>query len=349
VREATRAWTLSVCSALVLAGPGAHAAKYNYGHGTGETEQGIVVLVEGGLYNPRNTDAVVATAESIEDFGGGTNQLRPILPVWNEDVAGRVGLGYAWGEGQRVMATYWTFSSDQSASGDGPGLGRLHFAVGPPIFHGGQYVGDNATPGSYSLTTEVKAEVADVDWSRVYATSETLSLGWSIGLRYATYTETTQGFYDEASLLSPNFGQVSYSAFKTNQSTAFGARVAGRGSFGIGAGFSLDGEIGLSLLDNKIESLSRLAPIGTVNQPTTPIGRATAFDDGRSGTIFDVELTVAWSTSGNKFRLYSGWRQSVWDEITRDLVRNFPGTSAPLEDRSSVTFSGYVAGMMLRL
>jgi hypothetical protein len=348
VRRAARAWTVFVCLSLVALTTDVEAAKYRYGRKTA-AEKGVVVLVEGGLYNPRNTDTVVATEESIEDFGGGTNQIRPILPVWTEDVAGRVGLGYTWGEGQRVLASYWAFSAEQSAAGDGPGVGRLHFAVGPPIFTGGQYVGDNATPGSYALETRVEAEVVDVDWSRIYATSESLSLGWSLGLRYATYTETTQGFYDEESSLSPNLGRVSYAAFKTNQSEAFGARVAGRGSFGIGAGFSIDGEIGLSLLDNQIDSLSRLAPIGTVNQPTTPVARATAFDDGRSGTIFDVELTLAWHTSENGLRFYGGWRQSVWDEITRDLVRNFPGTSAPLEDRSSVTFSGYVLGVLVRL
>jgi len=348
VRRALQALTVVVSLALLAAGLPAQAAKYRYGRRTGDSG-GVLVLLEGGLYNPRNTDAVVATVETIEDFGGGTNQTNPVLPVWSEEVAGRVGVGYAWGTGQQVMASYWSFSGQQSAAGDGPGSGRLHFAVGPPIFSGGQYVGDNATPGSYSLETEVEAEVLDVEWSRSYATSETFELGWSLGLRYATYTETTQGVYDEASSLSSSLGQVRYSAFKTNDSEAFGVRVAGRGSFGIGGGLSVDGEIGLSLLDNQIDSLSRLAPIGSVNQPTTPVGRATAFDDGRSGTIFDVEMTLAWTMAGDALRIYGGWRQSVWDEITRDLVRNFPGTSAPLEDRTSVTFSGYVLGVTFKI
>jgi len=348
VRRAALALTVAVSLALVTIATPAEAANYRYGRKTGDTG-GVLVLIEGGLYNPRNTDAVVATVESIEDFGGGTNQSMPVLPVWDEEVAGRAGLGYAWGAGQRVMASYWSFSAKQSSAGDGPGSGRLHFAVGPPIFSGGQYVGDNATPGFYSLETEVEAEVVDVEWSRSYDASESFELGWSLGLRYATYTETTQGVYDEASSLSPSLGRVSYAAFKINESEAFGARVAGRGSFGIGGGFSVDGEIGLSLLDNQIDSLSRLAPIGSDNQPTTSVARATAFDDGRSGTIFDVELTLAWTAARDALRFYGGWRQSVWDEITRDLVRNFPGTSAPLEDRSSVTFSGYVLGVAFRL
>jgi hypothetical protein len=308
----------------------------------------VVVQVEGGLYNPRNTDAVAATIERVEDFGGGTNEFLPVLPVWDEEAAGRVGLGYAWGEDQRVMVYYWAFSGEQSAAGNGPGSGRLHFAVGPPIFSGGQYVGDNATPGSFSLGTEVEAETLDVEWSRSWEASRAFRLGWSLGLRYATYTETTQGVYDEASSGSSTYGQVAYSAFKTNDCEAFGARVAGRGSFGIGHGLSVDGEIGLALLDNQIDSFSRLAPVGSANQSTTPAAQATAFDDGRSGTIFDVELALAWTAEDGGLRIYGGWRQSVWDEVTRDLVRNFPGTSAPLEDRTSVTFSGYVVGASYR-
>jgi len=348
VRRVLRALAVFVTLGLLAASLPAHAAKYRYGRKSGDSG-GVIVLLEGGLYNPRNTDAVAATIERVEDFGGGTNELSPVLPVWDDEATGRVGLGYVWGEGQRLMASYWSFASEQSAAGDGPDSGRLHFAVGPPIFTGGQYVGDNATPGFFSIETEVEAEVIDLDWSRSYDTSESFQLGWSFGLRYATYSETTQGVYDEASSSSPSLGQVRYAAFKSNESEAFGARVAGRGSFGIGYGLSVEGEIGLSLLDNQIDSLSRLAPVGTVNQPTTPVARATASDDGRSGTIFDVELVLAWTGRGDTLRIYGGWRQSVWDEVTRDLVRNFPGTSAPLEDRTSVTFSGYVLGVAFRL
>ncbi len=348
MQRVTRVLTGIVAFALVASFSPADAAEYRYGRKT-KSPAGIVVLLEGGLYNPRNTDAFAATIERVEDFGGGTNEWSPVLPVWGEEAAGRVGLGYDWGEGQRVMVDYWSFSANQSASGDGPASGRLHFAIGPPIFHAGEYVGDNATPGSYSIETQVEAELIDADWSRTYDPTETLRLGWSLGLRYATYTETSQGVYDEASSTSTNLGQLTYAAYKTNDSAAYGVRVAGSGSFGIGSGLSVDGEIGLSLLDNQIDSLSRLAPVGTVNQPTTPVARAAASDDGRSGTIFDVELALAWTAEGDGLRIYAGWRQSVWDEVTRDLVRNFPGTSAPLEDRTSVTFSGYVLGVAFRL
>jgi len=149
-------------------------------------------------------------------------------------------------------------------------------------------------------------------------------------------------------LASPQLGQDSFAAAKSNEGEMFGVRARVRGSYRIGQRISLNAGLGFSFLDGELTADSQLTPTGTSNSATTPAARATFADDGRSGTIRDVDVFAAWHSSGDAFRVLLGWEQGVWDGIARDLVRNFPGTSAPLQERDSVTFSGYKLGLFLR-
>jgi hypothetical protein len=93
---------------------------------------------------------------------------------------------------------------------------------------------------------------------------------------------------------------------------------------------------------------SSLTPSGSSNSANTPSSLAKITDDSRSGSIRDVDLTVSWRAVGEAVRVWVGWEQQIWDGITTDLVRNFPGTVAPLRDRDSVVFSGYKVGVFVR-
>ena len=61
-----------------------------------------------------------------------------------------------------------------------------------------------------------------------------------------------------------------------------------------------------------------------------------------------MELTASWFVVGDAVRIWAGWEQQVWEGIVTDQVRNFPGTSAPLRNRDSVTLSGYKLGIFVR-
>jgi hypothetical protein len=326
-------------------------AKYRYGqysqYGAG-SEAGFFVFGEGISINPRNVDAIVATVETYEPFGGGVNSLSQINPVWDNNFAGRLGLGYGWANGNRVVVSVWGFSADQTAAGDGPSGGATYFAVGPPIRVASGYVGDVGQPGAYDLTTEIESGTADIAFAREHDLGESFTVVWSAGLRYATYEETTQGLYDDANFGSVDFGQNSFMASKSGKGEMLGGRVAARGSWRFTKLFSLDASLGFSFLDGEITGTSSLTPVGSANGGNTPSSLAEITDDSRSGSIQDFDLTVSWRVVGDAVRVWLGWEQQVWDGITTDLVRNFPGTAAPLRDRDSVVFSGYKLGVFVR-
>ena len=124
-----------IVAVVVLLAWGLHTAdaKYRYGQHTSGKEAGFFVFGEGISVNPRNVDAIVATLETFEPYGGGVNSLIQVNPAWDNNFAGRLGVGYGWPNGNRVVFTVWGFSADQRAAGSGPGGGATYFAVGPPI------------------------------------------------------------------------------------------------------------------------------------------------------------------------------------------------------------------------
>jgi len=343
--------TILTIAVLVLFGWGLRTAeaKYQYGRSTGSGQPtGFFFFGEGVWTNPRNVDAVVATTESVEDFGGGVNTLTEILPDWEDEVAWRFGGGYSWASGNKLVVSYWSFDADQSAAGSGPLGGITHFAVGPPIRTGGGFVGNQGSPGSYGLTTTIEASTADVAFGRPHELTEGFKLEWSLGLRWANYEETTEGFYDEAAIGSPDLGRNTYFASKSNEGDMIGVRAAVHGGYRFAKAFSLDAGVGVSFLDGELTASSGLTPTGLDNSITTPSSYIEINDDGRSGNIWDVDVTVSWYAVGEAVRLWVGWEQQIWDDIPADLVRNFPGTTAPLRERDSVTFSGYKLGVFVR-
>ena len=91
---------------VLACGVGAVSAQYDYGGG-GQYDRGgdtgIFLFVEGGMTNPRNTDNVVATT---------TGFVSPIIPSWDDDFAGRLGIGYELTSGDRITLTLWGFETD---------------------------------------------------------------------------------------------------------------------------------------------------------------------------------------------------------------------------------------------
>lgn len=327
---------------LVAAVP-ADAARYRYARGRATNEGGLFVFVEGALTNPRNTDTVIAVEEVVQDVPGGVDSLTTIRPSWSEDPAGRLGIGYRWPGGSVLTATVWGYQTEARAIQDGTAGGTLHFTVGPPIFHGGSYVGNSGAPGFADILTEIQAQTGDISWGGRHGFTDAFTMEWSVGLQVATYEETQSGSYDEVDFNNLAFGQNSFAADKHHKAEMAGGRVAARGSYRFGR-FDLDGGVALSLLDGKIDATSSLVPTGTTNATTTPASFASIEDDGRSGSIRTVDFALGYHFCGERCEVYVGWEESTWEEIAADLLRNLPGTSAPLASRDAVSFSGYKLG-----
>ncbi len=292
---------------LPLCSPAAAQTRYNYGGSAyGEQEGGFLVLFEAGLANPRNTDNIVAAV--------GPNV---IIPQWDDEFAGRLGFGYQWSNNNKLVLSVWSFSAEQSAAGSLPPPG-FAFPIGP------------TSGSSFDVTTEVSGLTADVAWGVTYEPTDAFGLEWSVGLRYASYEETTDGTYNGTLAVD-----------KSLEGDMLGARLAGRGTYRIRP-FSVSVGLGLSELDGELDARSSLTPQPALTAPVLLI------DDSRSGTILDLDINAAWHNAGDRFSIWLGWEQQMWEDIAADLTRNLPGNSVTSRERDSVTFSWFKVGVSYR-
>lgn len=292
---------LLIPALTVLLVPTAVAAQsYDYGGGGGfygSGQSGFTVAIEAGVANPRNTDNVVAAA--------GPNV---VIPTWDDDFAGRLGLRYGFSGGQQIEFRAWSFQTDQSSEG----LGSFEFPIGP------------VDGFSYSVKTEIEVMSTDLSWGVGHQFGENFTLEWFLGLAYADFQESTAGIYGTTggSLLP----------YKSNEASMLGARTSSRAGYRRG---NLSGEVGfaIAMLDGEIEASSSLTP-----QP----GGTTALylkDDSRSGTVFEMDVRGTWHASNDRLKLWLGWERQNWDDIAADLARNLPGSAVITRDRDSVGFS----------
>jgi hypothetical protein len=206
----------------------------------------------------------------------------------------------------------------------------------------GEYEGTYGSPGFYDITTEISAMTADLAWIKESELDESFNVEWSIGLRFAGFEETMEGSYNTGL----NMGSIRYAAAKSNEGEMIGLRTGIKGTYRISGSISISGGLGFSFLDGELTASSALAEgADLLGEPSNFSGFV---DDSRSGTIVDAEAAVSWHNSSDRFRVSLGWDQSMWNDIVTDLVRNFPGTTAPLKERDSVSFSGYKLGLYFR-
>jgi len=296
-------WFLALGVAALVGGP-ALAQRYDYGgggHGSGVS--GFVLEIEAGVGSPRNTDNVVAAVCP-----------NVIIPTWSGEATGRLGFGYRFASGSKLLVSFWGIDADQSEAG----IGSFSFPVGP------------VTGFEFDVTTNVQAQTADVAWGFTHDATESFALEWSVGLRYADYEETTDGTYGTTS------GTLAVD--KLNQGTMLGARVAGRATYRVGS-LSAGAGVGLSMLDGEVEARSSLAP-----QPSGTLAQVLT-DDSRSGKVVDLEVRGAWHNRSATMSVWIGWESQEWVDIAADLARNLPGSGVVARERDSVTFSWAKAGV----
>ena len=294
---------------LLICSTTAAQTRYNYGKSTHGREGGFIVSVEAGPANPRNTDNIVAAS--------GPNV---VIPQWDDEFAGRLGFGYQWSNGNKLMLSVWNLSAEQSAAGDSSPA-AFFFPIGPAI------------GSSFNVTTEVSGLTTDVAWGVTHEPTDAFSLEWSVGLRYASFEETTDGRYGTL--------DVTRTVDKSLQGDMLGAKLAGRGTYRMGS-FSASVGMGLSALDGELEARASLTP-----QPQDTIA-VRLIDDSRSGTILDFDLNAAWHSPDDSFSIWLGWEQQVWEDIAADLTRNLPDSNVPSRERDSVTFSWFKVGVSYR-
>lgn len=302
--------TLAVVVAVALCGAtGVAQTRYDYGGGgryTSTGDPGFLVFFEAGLANPRNTDNIVAAT--------GPNV---IIPEWDDELAGRFGLGYRFSNGHEVVASFWGFEAEQSEAM----VGTFEFPIGP-------------TEGfSFDLTTEVQARAAEASWIIPFDLTDSFRVEASAGLRYAGYEETTDGTY------GTSIGTVD--VYKSLEGTMLGVRLGGRATYSFGSWFTSVGA-GLSMLDGELEASTSLSPQPPGAPPLHLV------DDSRSGTILELDVRGGWRAASDKLSLWVGWEQQEWQQIAADLARNLPGNDLISRSRDSVSFSWFKAGASYR-
>ncbi len=313
----------------------------------GDENDGFFIFLDAAFASPQNTNEVLATTIAL----GAAQTQSTIRTDFGEELAGRVGFGYKWKNGGSISVHYWRFDTDERTRADGPAGGEMNFAIGPaitylyPLYPGiyaTYYYGGYGFPGSLDLESKIEAETLDVVWSRDHELTEKLVLGWSLGLRYATFEENIKGQYD---FFETGYtGYFSYGVEKQNKGAMAGFKAGLRITRNFGEHFAVSSGLGFSFLKGKVESSSFLIANGLSN-PGLGSALATASDKDRSGLIRDFDVGCYWRIADDHFRVGVGWEQSSWDGVPNDLLRNTPGSLVNVPERNNVGFSGWKIGL----
>jgi hypothetical protein len=222
-------FVLAFAAVAALASPA--EAQYRYGGGYGdEGGKGFFVELEGMLANVRNADNVVGTMDS-------GNVVTPVIPDWDDDAGGRIGLGWRWG-GSKLFARATGFTTEQDAAEVGP----LNFAIGPPI--GGD---DSGT--ALEITTEITLNTADLGWSKSVRVTDAFETEWYVAARYARFEETQDGTYAD--------GAERFRVAKSNEGEMVGAHAGLRATY-LWELLFFSGRLGFSFLDGELTASSGL-------------------------------------------------------------------------------------------
>ncbi len=245
-----------------------------------------------------------------------------------------------------LQVSYWGFDNDDRRAD------LMSDDVYPTLFgYGYSYYGSPAYLSSpYGVRTLAKSSVQasslDVDYSRALDVGGNFTFRWLAGLRTVTFEEevTFRGTV-------PDYYGYDYSISQKRHidSTAFGVKVGGTGSFGFTKRFSLEGGAALSLLQARIKGDSRQTIASS--DPYDPFSvswRNYGKEDSGHGRILDLDLRGVW-TEG-PLSVFLGYSASSWEGLVRDS--NPPRSPFyPLvagRSRDSVSFSGFNVGVIYR-
>lgn len=230
----------------------------------------------------------------------------------------RVAVGRRTVTGWDVGFRYTYFSSDDN----------LHFAPGD-----GQVLALLSSPSSgltnadsVAATAGVELNVYDLEAGHWLRVSDSVSGRVSVGLRYAQVDQELRALYDGGSFGS---GLVDAPA----RFEGFGGRLAGAVYWDLAWGFSVFGDLGVSLLAGELQSNRYEENFGT------------AVVDVKNEVeqiipVVDMSLGVAWNRG--PWTLSGGYELSNWFNVstTTDFVDNFNGGS--LDDGlSDLGFDGF--------
>ncbi len=314
-----------------------------------DKDDGFFIFLDAAYASPQNTDEVLATTQLF----GATQSESTIRTDFGNDFGGRLGFGYKWKGGGSLSVQYWKYDTDERTQADGPAGGFMNFAIGPASTYyvagypvGAYYYrGTYGFPGSLDIESKVKAQTLDVIWGRDHDLTENLTLGWSLGLRYAKFEETITGTYDSYEAASA--GYYSYDVRKHNKGTMAGFKAGLRVTRNFGKSFGVSSGLGFSFLKGKVESTSsRGYPVGSFGDENgLGVTLASSRDKDRSGLIRDFDVGCYWRIADDHFRVGVGWEQSSWDGVPHDLIRNTQGSLVNVPERNNVAFSGWKIGL----
>jgi hypothetical protein len=319
-------------------------------------EEGFFLFLDTVFTTPRNTDQVIAINVDTglpPPTSGDVQSTETILTGWGSDPAGQLEFGYRWASGNMVSLTYWGYEADQRTRGDGPEGNTMYFGIGPTIIslYEGPYYYYNYSYGSFGysghhdIVSKIDAKSLTIEAGHTHELSEGFELEWSLGLRWASFEENLDGFYDYYESTNAYFGYLRYAASKTNESTMAGFKIGGKGSYEFNRHVSVNSSLAFSFLQGEVTSTSGLVPDERLGLPSSLFELT---DNDRTGTITDFDINVVWHLSDDRYRVWAGYAYSSWDGLAVDLSRKsfaIEGEQVGFGVREGVAFSGFKIGV----
>ena len=334
-RAARIAIAVAITAVALAIAPPARAGDIDY--------KGWFVALDAALTQPNGLDQHYAT-----EVDPTTHAQKFLFMDNGSGFSGQGDIGYSWGQLGSLSLSYWTFDNDDSLSQSVNGVYVYPTVFGGYAYNNGGSYGLGYTlyfPVTYEVTSKVKANKLDLEYSRPMEAGEHFTVTWLAGLRSVTWEEDLK--FDGADAY-PGY-PTRYVQTRHIKSDGVGLKVGAVFDFGMTKHFSLQGRMAFSFLQGTSEATTTQDAYALGN-PVPNSDILTVSQDHVSGEVRDYDLRAVWSWKTVDF--YVGYGGSTWEGLVKDPTGdmvNFPATKADGLDRSSMSFDSAHVGVVFRL
>lgn len=323
-----------LAAACAIATP-AHAGDIDY--------KGWFVALDAALTQPTGLDQHYATQMDP------VTHAQQFLFLDNDaGFAGQAGIGYSWGTLGGLSLSYWSFDNDDTLSQSVSGQYIYPTVFGGYAYNNGGTYGLGYSlyfPVTYEVSSKVKANTIDLEYSRPMEAGDHFTVTWLAGLRSVTFEEDLA--FDGADAY-PGY-PTRYVQTRHIESDGVGLKVGAIFDFGFSKRFSLQGRLAFSFLQGSSDAVTTQDAYA-IGNPVPNSDILTVSQDNIRGEIRDYDVRAVWSWKTVDF--YIGYGGSTWDGLVKDPTGdmvNFPATKADGFDRDSMSFNSAHAGLVFRL
>ncbi len=306
--------------------------------------KGWFIDLDAALATPGNTNTPLQANSPGTLAQAGTSDLSSEVEFmdWDDDAALGFGFGYSWGSRGAIQVTYWEYSDTAEGSGSSIYYPNYNwFTIGPTSAWSYPGFPTAIFDMNWDFEQEIEARTVDVEFKRSVSTKNPLTIGWSVGLRWASFEDTVDGEY----LVD---GLFRFPAMRHIESDGVGATGSFEAGYDFAKAFGLSTDLRVGFITADVDGEHEIIDLdGFYAYPGVSWSEEVGSEDEVATTLdFNFNLTFH---AGRYLDIDLGYLYSTWTEMAEvnlsraesfdDFSFSVPPTIKG-EDRDRITWSG---------